>query len=116
MSVTGGSASCPSRRHNRMSNAGQLDLASGEWLEAADLMGMLAHRYPFLLVDRIRVVTPGRLALGVKRVTSGEWLGAASTLPDPEMPGMLVVEALAQTSVGVLLGLLDGSSGALGYF
>ena len=99
-----------------MIHAPPIDLGSGQWLDAADLMGILAHRYPFLLVDRIRVVTPGQLALGIKRVTSGEWLGAASTLPDPEMPGLLVVEALAQTSVGVLLGLLDGSSGALGYF
>ncbi|HUQ80776.1 MAG TPA: hypothetical protein VM076_06555 [Gemmatimonadaceae bacterium] len=97
-------------------NAGSIDFSSGEWLDAADVMSVLAHRYPFLLVDRIRVVTPGRHALGVKRVTSGEWLGFASTLPDPEMPGLLVVEALAQTSAGVLLGLLDGSSGALGYF
>jgi 3-hydroxyacyl-[acyl-carrier-protein] dehydratase len=79
-------------------------------------MGLLAHRYPFLLVDRIRVVRPGRHALGLKQVTAGEWLGAASSLPNPEMPGMLVIEALAQTSAGVLLGLLDGSSGAIGYF
>ena len=79
-------------------------------------MGLLAHRYPFLLVDRIRVVRPGRHAIGLKRVTVGEWLGGASVLPDAEMPGLLVIEALAQTSAGVLLGLLDGSSGTIGYF
>ena len=89
---------------------------AGEWLDASDVMGLLAHRYPFLLVDRIRVVRPGRHAIGLKRVTAGEWLGGASVLPDAEMPGVLVIEALAQTSAGVLLGLLDGSSGAIGYF
>jgi 3-hydroxyacyl-[acyl-carrier-protein] dehydratase len=92
------------------------DLDDGSWLDAADVMGVLAHRYPFLFVDRIRVVQPGRSALGLKRVTGGEWFGITSALPDAEMPGMLVVEALAQTSAGVLLGLLDGSAGAIGYF
>ena len=92
------------------------DLDDGDWLEAADLMGVLAHRYPFLFVDRIRVVQPGRSALGLKRVTGGEWFGITSAWPDPEMPGMLVVEALAQTSAGVLLGLLAGSAGVIGYF
>ena len=92
------------------------DLEDGDWLEAADLMGVLAHRYPFLFVDRIRVVQPGRSALGLKRVTGGEWFGTASAWPDPEMPGMLVIEALAQTSAGVLLGLLDGPAGVIGYF
>jgi 3-hydroxyacyl-[acyl-carrier-protein] dehydratase len=91
-------------------------LDDGHWLDAAQIMGVLAHRYPFLLVDRIRVVEPGRKALGIKRVTAGEWLGIISALPDAEMPGMLVVEALAQTSAGVLAGLLDGSEGAIGYF
>ena len=91
-------------------------LDDGGWLEASDVMGVLAHRYPFLLVDRIRVVQPGRQALGLRRVTAGEWLGITSALPDAEMPGMLVVEALAQTSAGVLLGLLDRSAGAIGYF
>jgi 3-hydroxyacyl-[acyl-carrier-protein] dehydratase len=88
----------------------------GEWADAIDVLGVLAHRFPFLLVDRLRIVEPGRRALGLKRVTGGEWFGVASTAPDPEMPGLLVVEALAQTSAGVLVGLLDGISGAIGYF
>ena len=88
----------------------------GRWLDATEIMSVLAHRYPFLLVDRIRVIESGRKALGIKRVTGSEWLGVVSTSPDPEMPGLLIVEALAQTSAGVLLGLLDGSQGAVGYF
>ena len=51
------------------------DLDDGSWLDATDVMGVLAHRYPFLFVDRIRVVQPGRSALGLKRVTCGEHIG-----------------------------------------
>ena len=86
-----------------------------DWHDAIDVLSVLPHRYPFLFVDRIRVIEPGRRALGIKRVTGSEWFGE-SELPNGEMPGLLVVEALAQTSAGVLIGLLDGSAGAIGYF
>jgi 3-hydroxyacyl-[acyl-carrier-protein] dehydratase len=92
------------------------DIEDGNWSDAIYALGVLAHRFPFLLVDRLRVVEAGRRALGLKRVTGAEWFGIASTNANPEMPGLLVVEALAQTSAGVLLGLLDGASGAIGYF
>jgi 3-hydroxyacyl-[acyl-carrier-protein] dehydratase len=92
------------------------DAAGGEWTDALSVLGVLAHRYPFLLVDRLRVVEPGRRALGLKRVTGSEWLGHAASVPGGAMPGLLIVEALAQTSAGVLVGLLDGASGAIGYF
>ena len=86
-----------------------------EWADALDVLSVLPHRYPFLFVDRLRVIEPGRRAIGLKRVTGSEWFGE-SELPNGEMPGLLVVEALAQTSAGVLIGLLDGSHGAIGYF
>jgi 3-hydroxyacyl-[acyl-carrier-protein] dehydratase len=88
----------------------------GVWADAIDALGVLAHRYPFLLIDRLRVVEPGRRALGLKRVTGPEWFGVASDDQVRAMPGLLVVEALAQTSAGVLLGLVEGSAGAIGYF
>ena len=87
-----------------------------DWADALDVLDVLGHRYPFLLVDRLRVVERGRRALGLKRVTAGDWWSEAAESGAWEMPGMLVVEALAQTSAGVLVGLLDGSSGAIGYF
>lgn len=87
-----------------------------EWTDPIDVLGVLAHRYPFLLVDRLRVEAPGRRAVGIKRVTAGDWWSEASESGAREMPGTLVIEALAQTSAGVLVGLLDGSSGAIGYF
>ena len=87
-----------------------------EWTDPLDVLDVLGHRYPFLLVDRLRVLEPGRRALGLKRVTAGDWWSESADAGAWEMPGTLVVEALAQTSAGVLVGLLDGSSGAVGYF
>ena len=87
-----------------------------DWSNPIDVLGVLGHRYPFLLVDRLRVVETGRRSLGLKRVTAADWWSEGSVNEDPEMPGMLVIEAIAQTSAGVLVGLLDGSSGAVGYF
>jgi 3-hydroxyacyl-[acyl-carrier-protein] dehydratase len=87
-----------------------------EWTDPLEVLDVLGHRYPFLLVDRLRVVEPGRRAIGLKRVTAGDWWSEAAESGACAMPGTLVVEALAQTSAGVLIGLLDGSSGAVGYF
>jgi len=94
----------------------ETDPASGEWVDVLDVLGVLAHRYPFLLVDRLRVVEPGRRAIGLKRVSGGDWWAEALVADGATMPGTLVLEALAQTSAGVLVGLLDGASGAIGYF
>jgi 3-hydroxyacyl-[acyl-carrier-protein] dehydratase len=82
-------------------------------LAPGDVLALLAHRYPFLLVDTIDVVEPGRRVVGTKRVTGGEWSAA---LPTMAMPGLLVVEALAQASAALLVDLLDDAAGAVGYF
>ena len=86
-----------------------------------DVFDLLPHRFPFLLVDRITALDPGRRAEGIKRLTGGEWfLGEAVHDPNPpakaEMPNALVVEALAQLSAAVLIGVVDGGGGAVGYF
>jgi 3-hydroxyacyl-[acyl-carrier-protein] dehydratase len=99
-----------------LSNREEVSREGSEWTDALDALDVLGHRYPFLLVDRLRVVEPGRRALGLKRVTAGDWWSESAESGAWEMPGTLVVEALAQTSAAVLIGLLDGSSGAIGYF
>jgi 3-hydroxyacyl-[acyl-carrier-protein] dehydratase len=79
-----------------------------------DVQELLPHRYPFLLVDRITAITPGKRAAGVRRVTADEWfMGKASQY---EMPNTLVLEALAQLSGAILVGLIQGAPGAVGYF
>lgn len=87
-----------------------------EWTEPLEVLDVLGHRYPFLLVDRLRIVEPGRRALGLKRVTGGDWWSEAADSGIWEMSGTLVVEALAQTSAAVLIGLVSESPGAVGYF
>ncbi|MDR0287438.1 MAG: 3-hydroxyacyl-ACP dehydratase FabZ [Clostridiales bacterium] len=76
---------------------------------------VIPHRYPFLLVDKILEAEPGVKAVGVKNVTMAEpWF--QGHFPDfPIMPGVLIVEALAQTS-GIALALLDEYKGMLGVF
>ncbi|HEX6640065.1 MAG TPA: 3-hydroxyacyl-ACP dehydratase FabZ family protein [Thermoanaerobaculia bacterium] len=86
-----------------------------------DIFELLPHRFPFLLVDRITGIDPGRRAEGIKRVTGNEWFLGEATLDvapprDIGMPNGLVVEALAQLSAAVLIGVVDSASGAVGYF
>ena len=84
-------------------------------LEAADIMGIIPHRYPFLLVDRIIELEPGKRAVGLKQVTANEPQFTGHFPGRPIMPGVLMVEALAQTA-GVAVMTLDEYHGKLGLF
>ncbi len=84
-------------------------------LEAADIMGILPHRYPFLLVDRVVELEPGKRAVGLKAVTANEPQFTGHFPGRPIMPGVLMVEALAQTA-GVCVMTLDEYRGKIGLF
>ena len=84
-------------------------------LEAADIMGIIPHRYPFLMVDRIIELEPGVRAVGLKAVTANEPQFTGHFPERPIMPGVLMVEALAQTA-GVAVMTLDEYRGKLGLF
>ncbi len=78
---------------------------------------LIPHRYPFLLVDRVRDIDPGAAATGIKNVSFNEPHFQGHFPAEPVMPGVLIVEALAQTSavlVGLTLDLVD--KGPLVYF
>jgi 3-hydroxyacyl-[acyl-carrier-protein] dehydratase len=83
-----------------------------------DVLALLPHRYPLLLVDAVTELDPGRRAVGVKRVTGAEWAGGAPAGIGTvgTVPHTLLVEALAQLSAAVLVGLVDTGGGAVGYF
>ncbi|MGQ0608045.1 MAG: 3-hydroxyacyl-ACP dehydratase FabZ [Chloroflexota bacterium] len=84
-------------------------------LEAADIMRIIPHRYPFLLVDRIVELEPGKRAVGIKAVTANEPQFTGHFPGRPIMPGVLMVEALAQTSAVAVM-TLDEYRGKLGLF
>lgn len=63
---------------------------------------LLPHRYPFLLVDKVKNIVPFESATGIKMVTANEWYFEGHFPNHPIMPGVLIVEAMAQTA-GVLI-------------
>jgi 3-hydroxyacyl-[acyl-carrier-protein] dehydratase len=65
-------------------------------LNAQDIMKILPHRYPFLLVDRIVELEVGTKAVGIKNVTINEPFFQGHFPGHPIMPGVLILEALAQ--------------------
>ncbi len=84
-------------------------------MELAEIMQVIPHRYPFLLVDRILELEPGRRGVGLKNVTANEPFFQGHFPGRPIMPGVLIVEALAQVGAAVLLSL-EEFRGKLGLF
>ena len=68
-----------------------------------DIMDLLPHRYPFLLVDRIVEFVPGKYAIGLKNVTVNEPCFTGHFPGMPIFPGVLIVEAMAQAGAVILL-------------
>ncbi len=73
-------------------------------LEARDIVKLLPHRYPFLLVDRVLAYEPGKSLTAIKNVSINEPYFQGHFPGYPVMPGVLIIEALAQAS-GVLVNL-----------
>jgi 3-hydroxyacyl-[acyl-carrier-protein] dehydratase len=74
-------------------------------LGPAEIRDLIPHRYPFLLVDRIEEIEPGVRAVGLKNVTQNEPFFQGHFPDYPVMPGVLIIEAMAQVgAVGVMAG------------
>lgn len=82
-----------------------------EW----DVQSILPHRYPFLLVDRILEVVPGERVKGLKNVTINEPFFQGHFPSYPVMPGVLIVEAMAQVGACAILSL-ESSKGKMVLF
>ncbi|CCJ33622.1 MULTISPECIES: 3-hydroxyacyl-ACP dehydratase FabZ [Caloramator] len=80
-----------------------------------DIMNIIPHRYPFLLIDRIEEVTPGERAVGTKCVSINEPFFQGHFPGKPVMPGVLIIEALAQVGAVAILSL-DEFKGKVAYF
>lgn len=79
-----------------------------------EIMKLLPHRYPFLLVDRIADFQPGVSATGVKNVTINEPFFQGHFPGQPIMPGVLIIEAMAQ--VAGVMAFSSGVEGKAVYF
>ena len=71
--------------------------------QVEEIMDMLPHRYPFLLVDRLEVEVPGEKGIGLKNVTMNEEFFQGHFPNNPIMPGVLQIEAMAQTAGAIVV-------------
>jgi len=84
-------------------------------LDANDIQKILPHRYPFLLVDKIIELEPDKRAVGIKNVTMNEQFFTGHFPGRPVMPGVLIIEAMAQVA-GVLMLNKKENVGKYAYF
>lgn len=75
--------------------------------QVEEIMEMLPHRYPFLLVDRLEVEIPGEKGMGLKNVTMNEEFFQGHFPNNPVMPGVLQIEAMAQTAGAIVISSYD---------
>jgi 3-hydroxyacyl-[acyl-carrier-protein] dehydratase len=81
-------------------------MATEEKTEVIDIEGvmrLIPHRYPFLMIDRLVDVVPGESVTGIKNVTINEPFFRGHFPGNPVMPGVLIIEALAQTAGALVM-------------
>ena len=74
-----------------------------EEIKIGEILKLLPHRYPFLLVDKLKNVVPGESGIGIKNVTMNENYFQGHFPENPVMPGVLQIEAMAQTAGIIVL-------------
>ncbi|MBF8983779.1 3-hydroxyacyl-ACP dehydratase FabZ [Lutibacter sp. B2] len=84
-------------------------------LNNIEIQKIIPHRYPFLLVDKITEMEPGKRAVGIKNVTINEPFFQGHFPGNPIMPGVLIVEALAQVGAVSVLSM-EENKGKLAVF
>lgn len=84
-------------------------------MDITEIQKVLPHRYPFLLIDRVEEVVPGQKAVAIKNITMNEYFFQGHFPQEPVMPGVLIIEALAQTGAVAVLSI-EENKGKIAYF
>ena len=86
-------------------------------IDVMRIMQMIPHRYPFLMIDRVVDLVPDHSAVGIKSVSINESYFQGHFPRQPVMPGVLVIECMAQTAAVLVVETLEGAAaGKLVYF
>ena len=80
-----------------------------------EILKIIPHRYPFMMVDRVEVVEEGKYCVGVKCVSANELYFHGHFPEKPIMPGVLMLEGMAQTAAAMMMALPE-TRGRLGFF
>ena len=95
----------------------EVEVAASEIIDISRIMEMIPHRYPFLMIDRVVDIVPDASAVGIKNVTINEPFFQGHFPSHPVMPGVLIVEAMAQTAAVLVVRTMgEQSEGKLVYF
>mgnify|MGYP001328082472 CR=1 FL=1 len=85
-------------------------------IEINEIMAMIPHRYPFLFIDKVTEIIPDFTAIGIKNVSMNEPFFQGHFPGHPIMPGVLIIEAMAQTSAILVIETTGKRTGAVVYF
>ena len=80
-----------------------------------EIQEILPHRYPFLLIDRVEELEEGKRVVAIKNVTMNEYFFQGHFPQEPVMPGVLIIEALAQAGAVAIL-KMEQYKGKIAYF
>lgn len=101
-----------------VNDAAGREAPAGEEIGVERIMTLIPHRYPFLMIDRMKNIVPERSACGVKNVTINEPFFQGHFPEKPIMPGVMLIESMAQTAAALVMHSISGarSAGTLVYF
>ncbi len=89
----------------------------GTVLDLHRITKMIPHRYPMLMIEKVIDVVPNERATGIKNVSINEWFFQGHFPAEPVMPGVLIIEAMAQTAAVLVVATLGAEKeGRLTYF
>ena len=103
------------QRYERNGRVSAPVAAEGKEIDISGVMRVIPHRYPFLLVDRVVEIEKGKRGVGIKNVTANEGFFQGHFPTRPVMPGVLMVEAMAQTA-GVIILTNEFHRGKVAFF